>query len=91
MGHDRATHHGRNPLIDFASITVAIQIRQTSSNDNVIEFHLHSCRDENGHSCRDVNGDGMDDIISGAYAADPNGNSFAGKIYVVFDSPNVLQ
>ena len=32
----------------------------------------------------DVNGDGIDDIIVGAFSADPNGNSAAGKSYVVF-------
>ena len=32
----------------------------------------------------DVNGDGIDDLIIGAFKADPNGNSFAGATYVVF-------
>ena len=32
----------------------------------------------------DVNGDGLDDLIVGAYGADPNGNSQAGESYVVF-------
>lgn len=36
----------------------------------------------------DVNGDGMDDIIIGAYKANPNGNSDAGETYVVFGSNN---
>ena len=34
----------------------------------------------------DVNGDGFDDIIIGAYQADPNGESSAGSSYVVFGS-----
>ncbi len=33
----------------------------------------------------DVNGDGLDDLIVGAFAADPNG-SFSGTSYVVFSS-----
>jgi len=32
----------------------------------------------------DVNGDGFDDLIVGAYDADPNGNNMAGSSYVVF-------
>ncbi len=32
----------------------------------------------------DVNGDGIDDIIIGAPWADPNGNSYGGKSYVIF-------
>ena len=32
----------------------------------------------------DVNGDGLDDVIVGAYLADPGGNSNAGESYVVF-------
>ena len=32
----------------------------------------------------DVNGDGFDDLIIGAFDADPNGNSGAGESYVVF-------
>ncbi len=35
-------------------------------------------------SAGDVNGDGFDDIIIGAYGADPGGNSEAGASYVVF-------
>ena len=32
----------------------------------------------------DVNGDGFDDVIIGAYLADPDGNTWAGESYVVF-------
>ena len=32
----------------------------------------------------DINGDGIDDLIIGAFAADPNGNGNAGESYVVF-------
>ncbi|OJA03711.1 integrin alpha, partial [Bathymodiolus thermophilus thioautotrophic gill symbiont] len=35
-------------------------------------------------SAGDVNGDGLDDLIVGAFNADPNNKSDAGKSYVVF-------
>ena len=35
-------------------------------------------------SAGDVNGDGYDDLIIGAYRADPNGDSGAGETYVVY-------
>ena len=37
----------------------------------------------------DVNGDGIDDLIIGAYQADPNGNLNAGESYVVFGAISV--
>jgi hypothetical protein len=40
-------------------------------------------------SAGDVNGDGTDDIIIGAYYADPNGQSKAGESYVVFGGAGV--
>ncbi len=36
----------------------------------------------------DVNGDGLNDIIIGAFHADPNGHSNAGESYVVFGKSN---
>ena len=39
-------------------------------------------------SAGDVNGDGFDDLIVGAYRANPNGNSAAGSSYVLFGRPN---
>ena len=38
----------------------------------------------------DINGDGIDDLIIGAYLADPKGNSAAGRSYVVFGSDTGL-
>ncbi|WP_048321007.1 integrin alpha, partial [Crocosphaera watsonii] len=34
----------------------------------------------------DINGDGFDDLIIGAFFADPNGNEDAGETYVIFGS-----
>jgi hypothetical protein len=41
----------------------------------------------------DVNGDGIDDVIIGAYEADPNGNLVtlgAGSSYVVFGNDGIF-
>jgi len=35
-------------------------------------------------SVGDINGDGFDDLIIGASAADPNGNSFSGESYIIY-------
>ncbi|BBD68278.1 hemolysin-type calcium-binding region [Nostoc commune NIES-4072] len=37
----------------------------------------------------DINGDGIDDLIIGAFGADPNGISNAGQSYVVFGGTNL--
>ncbi|OJA03148.1 integrin alpha, partial [Bathymodiolus thermophilus thioautotrophic gill symbiont] len=39
-------------------------------------------------SAGDVNGDGLDDLIIGAYGADPASKNLAGKSYVVFGKTN---
>ncbi|MEH2233787.1 MAG: hypothetical protein V7K71_29820 [Nostoc sp.] len=49
-------------------------------------------RDNSGFSISnagDINNDGIDDLIIGAFGADPNGNSGAGQSYVVFGGTNL--
>ena len=60
-----------------------------SSLDGTTGFRLDGAAagERSGHSVSaagDVNGDGFDDLIIGAWAAGPNGNSSAGSSYVVF-------
>ena len=62
---------------------------QLSSLDGTTGFRLDGidAGDYSGisvSSAGDVNGDGFDDLIIGAYGADPGGNSYAGESYVVF-------
>ena len=48
--------------------------------------------DQSGYSVSgagDINGDGIDDLIIGAYLADPNGDNEAGESYVVFGQDTV--
>ncbi|MEH2466942.1 MAG: hypothetical protein V7K23_25295 [Nostoc sp.] len=40
-------------------------------------------------SAGDINNDGINDLIIGAYRADPNGNNVAGQSYVVYGGTNV--
>ncbi|OJA03415.1 integrin alpha, partial [Bathymodiolus thermophilus thioautotrophic gill symbiont] len=47
--------------------------------ENVDDWSGHSVS-----SAGDVNGDGLDDLIVGAYLADPSGTNDAGESYVVF-------
>jgi hypothetical protein len=49
--------------------------------------------DQSGYSVSsagDVNGDGIDDILIGAYGADPDGDNGAGETYVVFGGADLL-
>ncbi len=39
----------------------------------------------------DINGDGFDDIVMGAYYADPNGRNAAGIVYVIFGETQANQ
>ncbi|NEQ65321.1 MAG: hypothetical protein F6K21_07455 [Symploca sp. SIO2D2] len=64
---------------------------ELSSLDGSNGFILINAMGDTGYSVSgagDINGDGIDDLIIGAYEADPYGNSSAGQSYVVFGSSN---
>ena len=74
-----ATGVGTNGVLDLAAL------------DGTNGFRLDGidAGDRSGYSVSsagDVNGDGFDDVIVGAYSADPNGDISAGESYVVFGS-----
>ena len=65
----------------------------TLNSRNGFIFSGSNSRDFLGNSVSsagDVNGDGFDDLIIGAYLADPNGNSDAGESYIIFGSPYIF-
>ena len=59
----------------------------TLSGSNGFRLDGIDAEDQSGYSVSsagDINGDGFDDMIIGAYAADPGGKLYAGETYVVF-------
>ena len=67
--------------------TVELTAIEMSDNNNGFVINGESGGDQSGVSVSgagDINGDGLDDILIGAYLADPNGNSNSGASYLVF-------
>ncbi|MDX1400619.1 MAG: cadherin domain-containing protein [Kiloniellales bacterium] len=78
---------------DFVDVAIAItdvlDVLELSDLDGTNGFVLNGIDtfDRSGvsvSSAGDVNGDGIDDLIIGAFLADPNGNDNAGESYVVY-------
>ena len=72
---------------DENSLNTNIELSDIATGDGSAGFRLdgENPQDYSGRSISsdDVNGDGYDDIIIGAYLADPNGNTDSGSTYVV--------
>ena len=65
----------------------SIQLSDVASGAGGFVIHGKSASDYSGYSVSsagDVNGDGFDDLIIGAYGADPNEIRDAGRSYIVF-------
>jgi hypothetical protein len=86
--------YGTESYVVFGKASGWSAILDLSSLDGNNGFRLDGV-DANDHSgmsvssAGDVNGDGYDDVIIGAFWADPDGKSRAGESYVVFGGQNV--
>ncbi len=74
---------------DTSSLGTFPAIVSLANLNGIIGFRLDGAAlfDRAGRSVSgggDINGDGIDDLIIGAYGADPNGINYAGSSYVVF-------
>ena len=75
----------------------AVQLSEIGTGNGGFAIHGVSEDDFSGYSVSsagDINGDGLDDLIIGAYGADPNEKTDAGSSYVIFgksDNNEVVQ
>ncbi len=66
---------------------VAVELSSVAGGTGGFVIHGIDIDDASGYSVSgagDVNGDGLDDLIVGAFGADPGGTNLAGESYVVF-------
>jgi hypothetical protein len=75
----------------FDEQTISVTVADVDESPPIIGFRIDGAAagDQSGRSVSsagDVNNDGFDDVIVGAYGADPNGKGTAGSSYVIFGS-----
>ena len=76
-------------LEDFPAVFPLASLLPSHGGDGSAGFVLHGidANDFSGSAVSgagDVNGDGIDDVVIGAFLADPDGRLYAGESYVVF-------
>ncbi|SGZ91413.1 Flagellar hook-length control protein FliK [Bathymodiolus thermophilus thioautotrophic gill symbiont] len=78
---------GKSYVIFGKTDETSVDLSKIASGTGGFVINGENIDDWSGHpvsSAGDVNGDGLDDLIVGAYLADPSGTNDAGKSYVVF-------
>ena len=81
------------PVVANAQLFPAVLELSSLDGSNGFVLNGEAAGDYSGISVSaagDINGDGIDDLIIGAYSADTDGNSNAGRSYVVFGSDTAL-
>ncbi|CAB5505885.1 hypothetical protein formerly called flagellar hook-length control protein FliK, partial [Bathymodiolus thermophilus thioautotrophic gill symbiont] len=84
---DNKSNAGKSYVVFGKTNGSAVDLSTIASGTGGFVINGENIDDDSGRSVSsagDVNGDGLDDLIVGAFNADPNNKSDAGKSYVVF-------
>ncbi len=92
IGANRADPNGSNSGQSYVVFGNAAPVLDLDGS-NGFAINGINAGDSSGYSVSsagDINGDGIDDLMIGAFGADPNGNDYSGQSYVVFGSSSGL-